>query len=227
MIIDNYLALPGSGSGPGVLVLHEAWGLTHDIRWAADRLSEMGYVALAPDLTPYMRGVAGGVAQLLAGRGPLVEAALSAVDSLTARRQVHEGGVGVVGFSMGAGLALLLDRHPRVSVLGVNYGMVPRGALSSRPVPVVGSYGADDRLLPGDGRALRRSVRKHRDQCDILTYGGVGHSFMTPIGSRSMSTMGAILGLGYRSLAANHAWHRLERFFANHLEQDQRMPLAG
>src|SRR5258706_15415034 len=46
----GYLATPGAAAGPGVVVLHEWWGLTEPIRQACDRLAEAGFVALSPDL---------------------------------------------------------------------------------------------------------------------------------------------------------------------------------
>lgn len=212
---ECYVARPTSGVGPGVLVLHEAWGLTHDIRWAADRLAAQGYVAFVPDLTPVMRGPAGAVAQLTAGRGPLIEAALTALDKLSAKVESQE--LGVVGFSMGASLALLCDRHPRVGVISVNYGIVPPRALTHRPVPVVASFGDSDRILPGDGARLRRRLERAGVEYDLEVYDGVGHSFMTPIGRRSLSTVGAWLGLGYHSVEADHAWGRIEHFLADRL----------
>ncbi len=216
--IDTYTAVPESGHGPGVLVLHETWGLTHDIRWAADRLAGLGYVAVAPDLEPFMRGVGGAMTQLAAGRGPLIEAALRSLDALEASPLVDGDGLGVAGFSIGGSLAMHCDRHPRVSVMSVNYAMVPRKAFSERVVPVVASFGGADRLLPRAGAALRRRLHRSGTQHDFLVYGGVGHSFMTPIGSRSLSNAGAMLGLRYRPLPANHAWDRVESFFARHLD---------
>src|SRR6185312_16931646 len=46
----GYLAKPESGAGPGVVVLHEWWGLTEPFRDVCDKLAEAGFVALAPDL---------------------------------------------------------------------------------------------------------------------------------------------------------------------------------
>lgn len=211
------VAIPRHGSGPGVLVLHEAWGLTHDIRWAADRLAGLGYVAMAPDLTPYMRGLGGALAQLVTARGPMIDAALTAVDILGAHPAVTSDGIGIVGFSMGAGVAQLCDRHPKTTVMSLNYGMVPRRAFAVRPIPVVASFGGNDRLLPTQGGRLQRLLASFGVDRDIHVYPGVGHSFMTPIGSRSIGTTGALLGLGYNSTAANHAWRRLGIFFDERL----------
>ncbi|GAA1408727.1 carboxymethylenebutenolidase [Glutamicibacter uratoxydans] len=107
----GYLALPESGSGPGVIVIQEWWGLTDHIRDVADRLAAQGFVALAPDLfggwithdgeeagrmmseLPEEKG-----AELLAG----------AVDFLLGSEAVTSSKLGVIGFCMGGGFVLQL-----------------------------------------------------------------------------------------------------------------------
>ncbi len=204
-----HLSLPQSGRGPGVLILHEAWGLTDDIVWAADKLAGHGYVALAPDLAPAMGGMTGALAQLVVGRGPLITIAHRHVDHLLSRPEVHSMHVAVVGFSMGGALALTLDRHPSVSLLGCNYGMVPRGALQTREVPVVASFGGKDPLLPrGDGPILRRLAGSSLTH-DIVVYPDAGHSFMTPIDTEVRPRVKALGGIGEHEPSSRMAWDRL------------------
>lgn len=212
-----HLSLPQSGRGPGVLVLHEAWGLTDDIVWAADKLAGHGYVALAPDLTPAMRGMAGAMAQLVVGRGPLIALTHQHVDHLLCRPEVDSTDVAVVGFSMGGALALLLDRHPRVSLLGCNYGMVPRGALQARDVPVVASFGGNDRLLPRRDGPIRRRLAASSLTHDIVVYPDAGHSFMTPIDIQVRPKVKALGGIGEHEPSSEMAWGRLLQQMSRHL----------
>lgn len=198
-------------------MLHEAWGLTPDIRDACARLSDHGYVTLAPDLTGGMYGPGGAVAQIVAGRGPLLTRALDAIERLIGHPEVTQSRIGVVGFSMGAALASLLDRHPSTDVIGFNYGMVPPAALSYRSVPVVASFGDADLMLPRQDRPLLRRLRKRAVPHDVVVYEGAGHSFMTnPIGHEGVLARG-LLRIGQGAGVAEHAWSRLLTFLDRHL----------
>ena len=212
----RYVSTPSRGGGPGVLVLHEAWGLTDDIVWAADRLAGAGYVAVAPDLTGLMSGMAGSVAQLVAGRGRLIRSAMAELEELRSREDVVGQKLGVVGFSMGAALALLTDSHPAVGVIGFNYGLVPPRASRALRSPIVASFGAEDRLLRRGSTPLLRRLRD-ATEFDVFTYEGAGHSFMTPVTSRS-SGAARRLRFEYRQDDADDAWSRLISFFHRHLE---------
>jgi carboxymethylenebutenolidase len=217
MMDGRHVSLPARGRGPGVLVLHEAWGLTADMAWAAERIAGMGYVAVAPDLKEAMRGSLGSVFQLIRGSGPLIEQATKEIDELLARPEVTGNRLGLVGFSMGAALALLLDRHPSVAVLGINYGMIPPRALKHRDLPVVASFGGSDRLLPRGKRVLASKLAGNAGRHDLEEYPSAGHSFMTPT-ERPESTLAArILNSGFQESAAEAAWQRLQRHFHHHL----------
>src|SRR6202050_1975974 len=107
----GYLALPASGSGPGLIVIQESWGLTNHSGHMADRLAGEGYVALAPDL--YGGATTHDEAEALQ---PLLELPVDraardlrgAVDYLLSRDEVVGETVGVVGFCMGGSFALQL-----------------------------------------------------------------------------------------------------------------------
>src|SRR3954470_656558 len=108
--LDGYLATPpGSGPWPGVVVLHEIFGLTDDIRAQADRFAAAGYLALAPDLYAWSntpRCLVATLRTLAAGSGRTL------TDIDYARRYLAAdpdctGSVGVIGFCLGGGLAIL------------------------------------------------------------------------------------------------------------------------
>src|SRR5688572_17327195 len=131
---SGYLAKPASGSGPGVLVIQEWWGLDSGIKEMTDRLGAAGFVALAPDL--YHGEVAGhdemdkaaGLMQSLpperAGRDMS-----GAVDCLASHQAVTSDGIGVVGFCMGGMLSFLIaaNRPDKVKAVVPFYGF-PQGA---------------------------------------------------------------------------------------------------
>src|ERR1700722_9506155 len=115
----GYLALPASGSGPGLIVIQEWWGLTSHMAHMADRFADEGYVALAPDLyggaTTHDEGKA---LQLLLDL-PVDRAARDlrgAVDYLLSRDEVIGETLGVVGFCMGGAFALQLAIQERFEI---------------------------------------------------------------------------------------------------------------
>ncbi|MYT75175.1 MULTISPECIES: dienelactone hydrolase family protein [unclassified Streptomyces] len=163
----GYLALPPTGSGPGVIVIQEWWGLTDHIADVTDRLAAEGFVALAPDL--YGGNVAHDsqeafrmMQELPVERG--VELLSGAVDHLLALPEVTSDTVGTVGFCMGGGFVLYLAaKDPRVSAAvpfyGVIQGEVPD--FSGLEAQILGHYGERDETVPVptlDG--LARTIRE-------------------------------------------------------------------
>jgi carboxymethylenebutenolidase len=150
----GYLALPPGGSGPGVIVIQEWWGLTDHIADVTDRLAAEGFVALAPDL--YGGNVAHDseeafrmMRDLPVDRG--VDLLSGAVDHLLSLPEVTSGTVGAVGFCMGGGFVLYLAaRDPRVTAAvpfyGVIQGEVPD--FTGLKARIQGHYGDRDASIP-------------------------------------------------------------------------------
>src|SRR5688500_8303246 len=108
---DAYLALPESGSGPGVLVLHAWWGRTQFILDLCDRLAAEGFVALAPDLFGGQTAATTEHAEQLATNASDDDATRitnAAIDALRTQPAVAGDGIAVLGFSFGAAWALVL-----------------------------------------------------------------------------------------------------------------------
>ena len=129
----GYLAVPASGSGPGVMVIQEWWGLNPQIKRTADRLAEEGFVALAPDL--YHGELAGHDEMDKAGHLmttlPPDRAARDmsgAVDYLAEHEAVTGEGVGAVGFCIGGMLTLIIaaNRGDKITAAAPFYGF-PQG----------------------------------------------------------------------------------------------------
>ncbi|MEV1023324.1 dienelactone hydrolase family protein [Streptomyces sp. NPDC050264] len=163
----GYLALPPGGSGPGVIVIQEWWGLTDHIADVTDRLAAEGFVALAPDLyggnVAHESGEAFRMMQdLPVERG--VELLSGAVDHLLSLSEVTSDTVGAVGFCMGGGFVLYLAaKDPRVSAAVPFYGVI-QGELpdfSHLKAEILGHYGERDEAIPVatlDG--LRKAIKE-------------------------------------------------------------------
>ena len=154
------LALPsGNGPRPGVIVIHEIFGLNDDIRRIAGRVADLGYAALAPDL--FDTGSARPLCVLRTflalqrREGPAFDDLEAARTWLEARPEVDGARTGVVGFCLGGGFALLYAVRAPVRAAGVFYGEVPKTADALRGVcPVLGGYGGRDRIFAPQGSRL-------------------------------------------------------------------------
>ena len=149
-----HLAVPPVGSGPfpGVVVLHEVFGVTDDVRQQADRLASAGYVAAAPDL--FSRGGAlrclrSTFAALTSGTGRAYDD-IEATRAWLAGRPDGTGKVGVLGFCMGGGFALMTAARG-FDASAPNYGPLPRTPeeVLRGACPVVASFGRRDVGLRG------------------------------------------------------------------------------
>lgn len=220
--LGGYLALPvGPPPHAGVIVIQDALGLSDDIREQADRLAAAGYLAFAPDLYSG-RGIRCVVATLRASRsgtGPVYED-IEAARALLAAREDCTGRIGIIGFCMGGGFALLCA--PRgFEVASVNYGEVTEDALDGieRACPIVASYGARDRALRGRAARLETALSDAGVAHDVREYPDAGHSFLNRFNAGPLLTpLLRVGGLGYHHASAEDAWRRILTFFAEHLD---------
>ena len=206
------------------MVVHDAFGMTPDMRRQADRLAVGGYIALAPDFwhgRAWPRCLRGAFRQIMAGSGPVfdeIDAAarwLSGLDACT-------GKIGVIGFCLGGGFALLSAPRPGVSAASVNYAPVPKniGRMLGGACPVVASYGGKD---PGTRRQLPRLEQALTEQNvphDVKVYPGASHAFMNEFEGASR-ILTRVMGMSYDPDAAGDAWRRIFAFFDEHLGAGQ------
>ena len=223
--IRAHLARPAPGRSPvpGVLVLHEILGLNHDIRRIARRFASEGYAALAPDifdgLGPMPLCVVRTVAAISRGQGPVVDDMLAARDWLSEQPEVDGERIGVAGFCMGGGFALLLGSLADFKVAAPYYGEVAERADRYRDIcPVVAGYGGRDKLFAKKGRLLEAHLEALGVPHDVKIYDEAGHSYM----SRHPKWMMALapftpLRARYDEAAAEDSWRRMLAFFGAHL----------
>ncbi len=211
----GYLALPESGSGPGVIVIQEWWGLTDHIADISDRLAKEGFVALAPDLfggrTAHDTDEAG---QLMTSL-PVDRAAADlggAVDFLLAHEAVTSDKLGAVGFCMGGGFVLLLaaQQGDKIGAAVPFYGVGPAvpDSYTGITAAVQGHYGQQDDFYPvEDARQQEQQIRTESRAPVEFHYYGAGHAFHNDEN---------LLGT-YSEADAKTAWTRTVAFLHDHL----------
>jgi carboxymethylenebutenolidase len=182
-----YLAVPDSGAGPGVLVLHAWWGLTPVFTDVCDRLAAAGYVALAPSL--FSGGAtAATIAEAEALRDAHDEAAvvepgvLAAAERLRGLPAVTGSTIGVIGFSLGAYWALHLSqvRPDDVGAVVTIYG-TDDGDYRTARAAYLGHFAEHDDFEPLEAvRALAEKIRAAGREVTFHVYPGTGHWFVEP-----------------------------------------------
>ncbi len=202
-------------------MIQDALGLSDDIRLQADLLAAAGYLAIAPDLYSG-RGVRCVLATLQAsrsGRGAAYEDIDAARRWLGAREDCS-GRIGVIGFCMGGGFALLSAPQYEFAAASVNYGEVPRDAVQRLrgACPIVASYGRRDPSLRGRARRLEQALSELDVPHDVKEYEDAGHSFMNRINAGPvLGTVVHLTHFDYNHAAAEDAWRRILSFFDEHL----------
>ena len=205
---QGFLAVPPTGKGPGVLVLHAWWGLNDTIKALCMYLAESGFAAFAPDLYH------GKIAKTI----PEAEALGKALDAnyLQAKAEIAEAtmylnervgqadrGLAVIGFSLGAYYALDLSAadpdHIRSVVIFYGTG---GGDFSDSKAAYLGHFAENDQFEPQSNvDDLEESLRFAGRRVTFYNYPGTGHWFFEPDRSQA-----------YNQAAASLAWERTLTF---------------
>ncbi|MFU8771066.1 MAG: dienelactone hydrolase family protein [Anaerolineales bacterium] len=205
---DGFLALPPTGKGPAVLVLHAWWGLNGTIKAFCKQLAEAGFVAFAPDL--YHGKVADNIADAEALGEALDNNYLQAqseiadaVKFLIQRFGEASGGLAVIAFSLGVYYALELaaadPKHIHFVVLFYGSG---DGDYSSSKAAYLGHFAEDDEFEPQSNvDSLEESLRSYGLPVTFYRYSGTGHWFFEPDRPQA-----------YNPQAARLAWDRTLTF---------------
>lgn len=212
---SGYLASPQvSGKLPGVVMIHEWWGLNDNIMGMAQQLAKEGYVVLAVDL--YNGKIASSPAEAsgLVSKVNSTEAVKNlraAFGYLKTNDKVNPARIGSIGWCFGGGQSLRLALSgEQLSATVIYYGQLETDAskLSVIKWPVLGIFGDKDQSIPVDSvRAFEAALKQDSIPVEIHIYAGVGHAFANP----SSQT--------YAPKEALDAWQNTLTFFKNTLKQ--------
>ena len=219
--VMGYVARPkGAGPFPGVVVIHEWWGLNAQIRGVADRLAREGYLAVVPDLYhgksasepekahELMRGLdeEAAVADLAKAADWLVAEAKAGSGAAAAKKPPA---IGSVGFCMGGRLSLLFgmaDRRDRAVAVFYGRPETSRELLGKLAGPVLAFFGAEDEGLgPDKAKAFDAALAEAKVKHEVNVVAGAGHAFMNETRE------------SYRETQAKDAWAKLLALFAKEL----------
>jgi carboxymethylenebutenolidase len=205
----------GEGPFPGIIVIHEWWGLNDWVKEQAAKLSDQGYEALAIDLyrgkvaaTPdqaheIMRGVPEDRAKRDLN---------AAFEFLASQSNVKKDRIGAIGWCMGGGYSLdVALQEPKLAADVINYGHLATDpdSIAKINAPILGLFGALDRgITPEDVHKFETAMKKADKKIEVKIYDDAGHAFENPNNKD-----------GYRPADAADAWNRTEAFLADNLKK--------
>lgn len=210
----GYLAIPESGSGPGVVVIQEWWGLVDHIKDLVERFAKAGFVALAPDLYHGKATTSpddAGKMLMALNIDKASNEIKAAADYLLSLSEVSPAKIGTVGFCMGGQLALYsATKNPdSISACVDFYGIHPNAAVDPKElqVPLLAHFGkGDDMVTKGWAEDLVKSFKDAGKSVEAHYY-DAGHAFFNDTRPQV-----------YVPEAAQLAWERTLEFFRGALK---------
>ena len=203
----------GKGPFPGIVVIHEWWGLNDWVKEQASKLSDLGYVALAIDLYRGKVAATPDEAHELMRGLPEDRAKRdlhAAFEFLQSQSTVKKDRIASIGWCMGGGYSLdMALQEPTLRADVINYGHLATDTDSLKKInaSILGIFGGKDRgITPADVKKFEQSLKQLGKKVDIVIYPDAGHAFENPNNKD-----------GYRPDDAADAWKRTVKFLADTL----------
>jgi carboxymethylenebutenolidase len=213
---SGYLAEPDADSAPGIVVLHEWWGLDDSMKKMADQFARDGFLAISPDLYHGDTTEQPDEAQqkLMAMNMEEAEKEMRGAVSYLLDHPKCNGKIGSVGFCMGGGLSVwAAATNPDIGAVVTYYYVMPHGKPDFSKIngPVLGHFGtADDFISEDDAKALQNELQEAGVQAAFEFYEGGGHAF-----ANDHNRLGT-----YDEGHAKKAWDKTTSFFKQHLSKN-------
>lgn len=203
----------GKGPFPGILVIHEWWGLNDWVKDQASKLSDLGYVALAVDLYRGKVATTADEAHEIMRGVPDDRAARdlhAAFEFLKSQPNVKRDRIASIGWCMGGGYSFNVAlQEPTLTADVINYGHLATEPESLKKInaSILGIFGGQDRGIPvEDVRKFEQTMKHLGKKVEIVIYPNAGHAFENPNNKA-----------GYRPDDAADAWKRTVKFLAEML----------
>ncbi len=230
--LEGYLAYDDAkvtpGKTPGVLLIHEWWGLNNYAKSRANQLAELGYIAFAADM--YGRGIttenpkkAGELAAPFYGKPLMAQRAQAALDQLKKNSSVDLAKLAAIGFCFGGSTvqALAYSGAPLVGIVSFHGGPVPAPAETAGKVKThfLLLNGAIDPMVPATAKAdLEKSLEAAKIDYQSIDYAGALHAFTNPDADKLAAEAGMTGKIGYNAAAAERSWKQMQIFFSDVLK---------
>jgi len=205
----------GKGPFPGIVVIHEFWGLNDWVKEQASKLADQGYVALAIDLYRGKVATTPDEAHELMRGVPEDRAARdlhAAVEFLKSQKNVKKDRIGSIGWCMGGGYSLdLALQEQTLTAAVIHYGHLATDSEQLKKInaAILGIFGGQDRGIPvEDVKKFEQTLKQLGKKVEIVIYPDAGHAFENPNNKA-----------GYRPEDAADAWKRTVDFLARALKK--------
>jgi dienelactone hydrolase len=207
------------GKRPGVMVVHEWWGLNDYAKGRAEMLARLGYVALAADMygqgqmTTHAPEAKGWMEQITANVDAWRGRALAGLAALRAQPQVDPARVAAIGYCFG-GATVMQMAYAGADLSGVAsfHGSLPPAPQGLAPgsikPKVLAAHGAADTFVPAERvQAFQKGLEDAGAVWEFVTYGGTKHSFTNPEAAKA-----GMEGMAYNQRADRRSWELLQSF---------------
>ncbi|MTI88837.1 MAG: dienelactone hydrolase family protein [Balneolaceae bacterium] len=213
--VNGYLAQPegAPGDAPGIIVIHEWWGLNDNVKMMTRRIAAEGYTALAVDL--YKGQVAESPEDARTYMSGVMDDMSASTENLKAAYQYldeqHKASkVGTIGWCFGGGMSLTaaLTLPAKIDLAVIYYGrlVTDKDQLRLLEMPVIGFFGGADQGIPvATVKEFETALDSAGVENEIYIYKNAGHAFANPSGNN------------YQKAAAEDAWYKTVEFLDYYL----------